>query len=88
MKSIHYKLIKDKVFVEELRNEVALLRSLDHPHIVRVHSTYDYQDQLFVVMEACSGGDLYTRDPYSEAQASRIITSILSALSYMHGKGI
>lgn len=88
MKSIHYNLIRDKIFVDELRNEVAQLRSLDHPHIVKVHSTYDYDKQLYVVMEACSGGDLYARDPYTEAQAARIIKAILSALTYMHAKGV
>eukprot|EP00977_Amphora_coffeiformis_P028123 scaffold34698_cov173-Amphora_coffeaeformis.AAC.11 len=88
MKYIHYNLIKDKTLVDELRNEVALLRTLDHPHIVRIHSTYDWQGQMFVVMEAFSGGDLYTREPYTEAEAARIVASILSALSYMHGKGV
>jgi serine/threonine protein kinase len=39
-------------------------------------------------MELCSGGDLYSRDPYTEEEAARIISSILSAVSYMHQQGI
>lgn len=88
MKSIHYNLIKDKVFVDELRNEIAVLKTLDHPHVVRVLETFDFDRRLFVVMEVCSGGDLYQRDPYTEEEAARIITAVLRAVSYMHRRGV
>jgi calcium-dependent protein kinase len=39
-------------------------------------------------MELCSGGDLYTRDPYTEEEAARITSCILSAVSYMHSRNI
>lgn len=39
-------------------------------------------------MELCSGGDLYSQDPYVEDEAARIISSILSAVSYMHSKNV
>jgi calcium-dependent protein kinase len=42
----------------------------------------------FLSQELCSGGDLYSRDPYTEEEAARITSSILSAVSYMHSKGI
>jgi len=32
MKSIHLSRVTDETFVEELRNEIAILKSLDHPH--------------------------------------------------------
>jgi calcium-dependent protein kinase len=42
----------------------------------------------FLSQELCSGGDLYSRDPYTEEESARITSSILSAVSYMHSKGI
>jgi len=33
MKSIHLSRVTDKTFEEELRNEIVLLKALDHPHI-------------------------------------------------------
>ena len=39
-------------------------------------------------MEVCSGGDLYVRDPYTESEAARIVTSMLSAVAYMHSQGV
>jgi serine/threonine protein kinase len=88
MKSIHLSRVTDPDFVEELKNEIDILKNLDHPHIVRPIETFDYKHQIFIVMELCCGGDLYARDPYTEAEAARIATSILSAVSFMHSKHI
>lgn len=88
MKSIHLSRVTDNAFVTELKNEIALLKRLDHPHIVRAIETFFHRNQIFVVMELCSGGDLYSRDPYTEEEAARIISSVLSAIAYMHSKNI
>jgi len=88
MKSIHLSRVTDPVFVEELKNEIAILKKLDHPHIVKAMETYEHRNQIFIVMELCSGGDLYSRDPYTEAEAARIVTSVVSAIAYMHSKNI
>jgi serine/threonine protein kinase len=39
-------------------------------------------------MELCDGGDLYSRDPYTEKEAARITSSILSAVAYMHSHNV
>ncbi len=88
MKSIHLHCVKDPTFVNELKNEIEVLKTLDHPHIIKIFETFDYNKQIFVVMELCSGGDLYSRDPYTEEDAARITSGILSAVAYMHSKGV
>lgn len=88
LKSIHLTHVTDPSFVEELKNEIEILKTLDHPHIVRPIEVYQYRNQLFIVMELCSGGDLYTRDPYTEEDAARIVSCILSAVTFMHAKGV
>jgi len=88
MKSIHLNRVTDKKFLTELRNEIEILKRLDHPHIVRAMETFEYRHQIFIVMELCSGGDLYSRDPYTEEEAARIASSILSAIAYMHSRNI
>lgn len=75
-------------FQLELRNEISILKSLDHPNIVRAIETFDYHHRLFIVLELCSGGDLYARDPYSERDALRIVTCLLDAISYLHHRNI
>ena len=74
----------DGVFLEELRNEVAILRTLDHPNIVRVYEIFESKRAIYLVMEYCSGGDLYARIPYTEDQVAKIMTKLLSAVVYIH----
>merc|ERR1712238_263334 len=88
MKSIHLSSAQDENFVMELQNEINILQKLDHPHIVKPIETFQYQSQIYIIMEVCSGGDLYSRDPYSEEETARIIHSVLSAVSYMHSCGV
>ncbi len=87
LKAIQLSRMSDE-FVLELKNEIDILKSLDHPNIVKPIETFSRKRQLFVVMELCSGGDLYTRDPYSEQEAANIIGKLLSAISYMHSRNI
>jgi calcium-dependent protein kinase len=88
MKSIHLSRVTDPTFVDELKNEIHILKKLDHPHIVRPMEMFTFQNQIFIVMELCCGGDLYSRDPYTEAEAARIVSTLLSAVSFMHSKNI
>lgn len=88
MKSIHLSRLADNSYVDELKNEVEILKSLDHPHVVRAIETFEHRNQIFVVMECCTGGDLYSRDPYTEEEAARIVSALLNAISYMHSLGI
>ena len=43
-------------FVEELRNEIDILKSLDHPNIVKAYEVFEKKSQIYIVMELCSGG--------------------------------
>jgi calcium-dependent protein kinase len=54
----------------------------------RAIETFEFKKEIFIVMELCSGGDLYARDPYTEEDAARITSSILSAISYMHSRKV
>jgi serine/threonine protein kinase len=88
LKTLRVKINLDPAAIKELRNEIEILQSLDHPNIVRAIETYEYQNQIAIVMELCAGGDLYSQDPYTEARAQHIVRQITSAVSYMHRCGI
>jgi len=88
MKSIHLKMVDDDSFVEELKNEIAILKKLDHPHIVKPIETFQWKNQIFIVMQVCSGGDLYKRDPYTEEEAARVCSLILGAVAYLHSNNV
>ena len=73
-------------FIAELKNEIRSVRRLDHPNIVRFHEVY-YGKQITIIMDYCSGGDVYGRTPYTEIQAASIMKQVLEALRYMHRRG-
>lgn len=87
LKSIILSRVSDE-FLEELRNEVAILQSLDHPNIVKAFEVYETKVNIYVVLQHCSGGDLYRRVPYSEKQSAKIVGKLLSAIAYMHAHNV
>ena len=88
LKTIKVNQVEDPSFIRELRNEIEILELLDHPNIVRAIATYEYHNHIAIVMELCSGGDLFSRDPYTEDRARHIVRQITSAVAYMHRCGI
>ncbi|XP_052226578.1 serine/threonine-protein kinase Nek1-like isoform X2 [Dreissena polymorpha] len=46
---------------EEARKEVAVLAQLKHPNIVAYRESFEERGCLFIVMDYCSGGDLYAK---------------------------
>lgn len=88
LKSIILDHVKNDTFVRELQNEIAILKNLDHPNICKAIETFEFKNQLYLVLELCSGGDLYSRDPYDELQARHIIHSVLDACAFLHKRNI
>lgn len=76
--------------------EVSMLLSLDHPNIVEFFETYEDKKYLFLVMEHCTGGELFdgrdtclkNKKVYTEAEAAKIMASCLQALHHCHSLGI
>mmetsp|Transcript_109821 Transcript_109821/g.307056 ORF Transcript_109821/g.307056 Transcript_109821/m.307056 type:complete len:560 (+) Transcript_109821:96-1775(+) len=74
------------------RREVSIMKSLEHPNIVRLHDTYEETECVYLAMELCRGGELFDRiialGHLSERQAARVMKDILSAVGHLHHKGI
>jgi len=87
VKGIQLSLVSDD-HLEELDNEIKVLRSLDHPNIVKAYEVYHGKRNIHIVMEHCSGGDLYSRRPYSEEESRKIVLKLLSAVHYLHERNI
>ncbi|CAH8368538.1 unnamed protein product [Eruca vesicaria subsp. sativa] len=57
IKEIDKKLLSPKVR-DSLLKEISILRTIDHPNIIRLHESIETGDRIFLVLEYCSGGDL------------------------------
>lgn len=52
---------KLKDHLEAIKEEVRILTKLDHPNIVKYYETYDDVKYMYLVMEFCSGGELFDK---------------------------
>ncbi|KAL4464835.1 hypothetical protein ABPG74_011396 [Tetrahymena malaccensis] len=75
-----------------LLQELALLKSIDHPNILKILEHYEDDQHHFFVTELLSGGELFTKimelNGFNETQASGYMRQILSAVSYCHQQNI
>lgn len=77
---------------KKLMEEINILRSLDHPNIIRVYEFFEDNKRFYIVMEQCSGGELFEeilkRQNFGEPQAAIILQQLFSAVAYLHDNGI
>lgn len=79
---------------EEVRimNEVAILKSFDHPNIMKLHDFFEESPNFFIVMELMRGGDVFERivskTQYTEVDARGLACSLLAAVDYIHSRGV
>lgn len=79
---------------DELRiaRELQFLREVRHPHIIQLYETYETKTEICLIMEYASRGDLLnhllSQGKLKESEACRLYQQLLSALDYLHSKGV
>lgn len=74
--------------------EVAAMRRLNHPNILKIHEVLATKSKIFLVMELAKGGDLFgklSRRPdhrFPEPLARKYFQQLVSALHYCHQNGV
>ena len=99
-KSFKYaiKTIKKNIFkrhsIDSIKREIDILRSLDHPNIVKYFETYEDECYLHIVMEYIAGDNLFRvltdqkGFKFTERTISKIMTCLLKAVLFLHHNGI
>ncbi|KAG7338289.1 protein kinase domain containing protein [Nitzschia inconspicua] len=94
VKCLDLGLVGTKEGLQQLREEIFIMCQLDHPNIVRLEEVYESHSEIYLVQELCLGGELFDRldeQPdyhYTEAECARLVKQMLSAVRYLHSKGI
>ena len=69
-------------------NEVAALKTLDHPNIIKLFEVFEDSKCVYLVQEFWEGGELFDyiadRERLSEPDAARVFHQIVSAILYWH----
>ena len=81
---------KDLLSDGQIRDEIDILKKLDHPDIVRIIESFNTKESYFLVTEYCEGGELFdqVRNQLSETQIAVIFRQLLSGLAYLHSHNI
>lgn len=78
--------------VERFKLEVEIMMKLDHPNILRLYDYFEDKINVYLVLELCSGGELFDRivekKYYNENEARIIFRQIMKAIIHCHRQGV
>jgi calcium/calmodulin-dependent protein kinase I len=73
-------------------DELQLLQSLHHPHIVAFKDWFESKDKFYIVTQLATGGELFDRicnsGRFTEQDAAHCMRDVVSAIAYLHNKDI
>jgi len=93
-KKIEYVAIKrvEKSMMSKVVNEVQIMHKLDSPHMLKFHDWYETRNNLWLILEYCTGSDLESllqQDGHLPESSVRALgLDMLAGLKYMHGLGL
>eukprot|EP00441_Pelagodinium_beii_P018975 CAMPEP_0197659158 /NCGR_PEP_ID=MMETSP1338-20131121/46409_1 /TAXON_ID=43686 ORGANISM="Pelagodinium beii, Strain RCC1491" /NCGR_SAMPLE_ID=MMETSP1338 /ASSEMBLY_ACC=CAM_ASM_000754 /LENGTH=476 /DNA_ID=CAMNT_0043235939 /DNA_START=57 /DNA_END=1487 /DNA_ORIENTATION=+ len=87
--------------IVRFQQEVKIQSELDHPNIVKLYEVFTDAKMYYLVMELCSGGELFDRivaaaeesdgkgpPAFTERKAATYMCQIMGAMSYIHAKNM
>ncbi|KAF5750298.1 CDPK-related kinase 7-like [Tripterygium wilfordii] len=82
------------IAIEDVRREVKILRALTgHKNLVQFYDAYEDDENVYIAMELCEGGELLDRilsrgGKYSEEDAKIVLVQILNFVAFCHLQGV
>ncbi|KAJ8601305.1 hypothetical protein CTAYLR_007228 [Chrysophaeum taylorii] len=93
-KTVNYVAIKrvEKSQMDKVVNEVQMMHALNHPHTLKFYDWYETRNNLWLILEYCSGGDLKSLlrvDRQLPIPAVKLLAGdLLAGLQYLHFSGV
>ena len=74
--------------LEDMNNEIELLKNLDHPNIVKIFEYFISDDSYYLITEYCPGGSLLNLknkiQTFTEESAAYIMYQVFRGVNYCH----
>jgi len=75
-----------------LKDEITVLKELQHPSIIRLYDVFEEKDYYYLVTEKMTGGELFDRivqkSYYNEKEARDTCVILFKAIQYCHSKQV
>ncbi|KAG8434099.1 hypothetical protein GDO86_012464 [Hymenochirus boettgeri] len=76
----------------KVEREIAILKLIEHPHVLKLHDVYENKKYLYLVLEHVSGGELFDylvkKGRLTPKEARKFFRQIISALDFCHSYSI
>ncbi|XP_050218756.1 CBL-interacting serine/threonine-protein kinase 1 [Mercurialis annua] len=77
---------------DQIKREIATLKLLKHPNVVRLHEVLASKSKIYMVLEYVNGGELFDRiaskGKLPEAQGRKLFQQLIDGVSCCHSKGV
>ena len=78
--------------VQNFKNEIKIMLRLDHPHILKFYDYFEDHDNVYLVLELCTGKELFDQiiknKFFSEKKAFALFDQMVKAIYYCHLRGV
>ncbi|KAK8502536.1 hypothetical protein V6N13_095599 [Hibiscus sabdariffa] len=85
------KVLKHKMS-EQIKREIATMKLIQHPNVVRLHEVMGSKTKIFIVLEFVTGGELFDKivnhGRMMENEARRYFQQLINAVDYCHSRGV
>ncbi|XP_041918117.1 serine/threonine-protein kinase BRSK2-like isoform X5 [Alosa sapidissima] len=76
----------------KVEREIAILKLIEHPHVLKLHDVYENKKYLYLVLEHVSGGELFDylvkKGRLTPKESRKFFRQIISALDFCHSHSI
>lgn len=81
------KMIEINMYEKSIK-EISILKSIIHPHIIRLYEVIDTPSDIYIIMEYVTGGELFDyitqKGRISEDESRRLFQQIISGMEYCY----
>ncbi|CAK5093205.1 unnamed protein product [Meloidogyne enterolobii] len=78
--------------LQKVEREIAIMRLIEHPHILQLYDVYENRKYLYLLLEHVSGGELFDylvrKGRLMAKEARKFFRQIISALDFCHAHNI
>ncbi|XP_057512370.1 CBL-interacting serine/threonine-protein kinase 11-like [Actinidia eriantha] len=83
--------IASTYLMSNVKREIAIMRRLRHPHIVKLFEVLATKTKIYFVLEFVKGGELFAKvakGRFSEDLSRKYFHQLISAVGYCHSRGV
>ena len=92
LKEIKKSLLNEGNNFNEIRNEINILKEIDHPNVLEIYEFFEDEKKIYIIMEFCNEGDLFNKAEgcgvMSEFVVKYIMYQVFLAINVLHMKKV